>query len=818
METAGPPLRGREGHILALGRAWREALAGSGRAVCLVGPHGAGRTALLAALADLVRRETPGARVVKLSPLPATAGALGLVASLLARGLGLDPAIPEPLETRLAALTGSHGDALAYEVSLMSLLFGLDGRRRLDAPGDPQAAALRFATDLVLADARKTPLLLIADDVSQADPVSAEWVAGLVAAARREGAPIMLAGSVLDTRQADVARLEAACEATPLLLEPLDHPAAIQVLADRTETTLAGDLLAAALEAAGGSPAALAAIGDGLLRGEWKPGATWRDLAMQGLAALPEPARALIDAAAVVGGPLDLETLAAVAGVADGAAALSGAPQLYPDPAGVWFRESAIRDLAGDLLAPARRSMLHQRAGDHLERHAPRFAALHHERAGNRAGLLRALTNAAEAARNRSDLEDARDLLLRAIDGADPDQVPAEPILTLGDLLVNLGSYDAAIGLLARHTVRMTGAARSRALRTTGRALERKGEYPAAKAHHLEGLADPDLPAEQRTGLLADLAVILVRQGEYAEARRRAEEAIDANAEGAAGLELALACSVLGICHYRQGRFEEALQAHGQALELRERAGDLAGVASTLNNLGNVLSDSGNWDAALETFGRALALAEIAGDARTRTALHNNVAAVHLQRKDFPSAEAACHASLAAKTQAGETPGIGIALATMAAVDAGQGRLDAALARAEEAIGLLEGLGEREILADVRAAHGEILMRRGAFDAAWASLQRGLDLAEETGKATVVARLYRLYSELCQREGRLRESLAFAREAVFLNRQHRRPIELARSLRQLARAGGDPDGAAAREAADLLAGLGVSPGDDLASR
>ncbi len=763
MASTGPRWVGRDRELGDLASLWDAVLGGQAAAACITGPHFSGRSWLLGALAAAVKDRTPNARIVALCPCPATAGGMAMAARFLADLLDLSPDDPE-LPARVSRLSGSTGDALAYHVSLVLHVFGRDSADSLNRAIDPQAAAQAFVTDLALAAAARRPTLLLADDLHRADSVSWAWVAHLLQEARARHSPLMLAASTLDARHGELAWLQEACGARALVLQPA---------------------LAAQAAAAGVA----------------------RDLSR-----LAAASRALVDAAAVAGGPLDLALLAAVAEIADPAAALSGADPLYLDTAGVWFRQSGAVEIAFDLLAPAARIALHRRLGVALEPVAPRFAALHFERGAERKGLLRALTAAASAARSRFDLEGARALLERALNTSDAESAPGDVVVALAEILVTLGSYDAALGLLARHTIRLLGPLRAHAYRLTGRALERKGEYAAAKAHHLEGLADPDLSPSERGALLAELATILVRQGDYSEARRHADQALAAAPREASGPEVALAQSVLGICHYRQGRFDQALEAHRRALALRERSGDLTGVANSLNNLGNVLSDSGDWDNALATFTRALGIAQIAGDARTRTALRNNIAALHLARGDLDAAANACQASLDGKTRDGETPGRGIALATMAAVRARQGRLDEALSGVEEALGLLESLGERETLADVRAAHGELLMRKGAYDAAWISLRRGLDLAEESGKVTVVARVYRLYSELSELEGRASEGLVFAREAVELSRLVRRPVELARSLRQLARMEGDPEGPAGQEAAELFARLGIASG------
>ena len=228
-----------------------------------------------------------------------------------------------------------------------------------------------------------------------------------------------------------------------------------------------------------------------------------------------------------------------------------------------------------------------------------------------------------------------------------------------------------------------------------------------------------------------------------------------------------------------------------------------------MNNLGMVHSEECEWEAALNCFGRAMTLAEAAGDTHTRTAVLNNTATLHLARGEFELAREACEASIEGKAQVGETPGIGIALATMAGVQSGLGNHVAALEAIREAIALLDPLGQGETLCEVYCSYGELLLMTGETGQAWPILRKAIDLAENTGRLAVTAKAYRVLSEIYRLNGQPQEALSFASEAMELGRFLPRPLELARSIDQTVRCGGDPAGTLAQEAAELRSLMGL---------
>ncbi|GAA4443742.1 hypothetical protein GCM10023170_020480 [Phytohabitans houttuyneae] len=336
---------------------------------------------------------------------------------------------------------------------------------------DPAAARFRLHRETAawLSDTagRRGPLLVVLDDLHQADEGTLDVLAAVLAGPEPASGPLLVAGTYRAT--AIPATLTAA-------LARLARVEPVRVYLGGLTVTETGELARAAAgreldpaavrlihHRSGGNPFFVRELAR-LLGAE--PGAVpagVRDVIRHRLATLPEPARAVLRQAAVLGRDVDPEVLAALTGdepsTLDALDRAVEAGFLSAD-GGLRFTHILVRDtLYGDIPAH-RRAQWHAAAGEALERLRPGdVAALAHHfgLAASRATAPRAAAYAraaAEDAERRADPHAAVRLWRRAVDGYDRAGAQdrrgrLEAVMGLGRALAVSGHLDEARRLRA---------------------------------------------------------------------------------------------------------------------------------------------------------------------------------------------------------------------------------------------------------------------------------------------------------------------------------------------------------------------------------
>jgi DNA-binding SARP family transcriptional activator len=377
-QGSGAPaaLRGREDECALLTRVLADAAAGAGSVVLITGDAGMGKTALLRWLAA-------GATAAGGSPHTGTCR----------DGPAAPPYWPV-LSVLRAALPGlspdAHEDVARVLGPLRDLLPGLGGPARASGGGgvDP-AIVLVHLTDALgaLFDAGGRPAVLALDDLHAADPGTLRLVGGL--AEEVSASPVVLALALRSGEPDTPALVDvlAALGRIPrvvrLDLEPLTAGAVGDLVRSAAGDGLGDDgvrdvvtradgnpFFALELARASVSPGAPLASGRGRAVGG-VPAAV-HDVVRQRVLRQPPPVPELLAAAAVAGGPVWAEDLAAVTGVPAGEAleALEAAvaARLAVDAGGGAFAlaHALIGEVLLGRLSSARTARLHRALGERL--------------------------------------------------------------------------------------------------------------------------------------------------------------------------------------------------------------------------------------------------------------------------------------------------------------------------------------------------------------------------------------------------------------------------------------------------------------------
>lgn len=396
------PFVGREVELGVLGEAAAELSAGRGGVVAVTGPAGLGKSRLMAELREIVRPM----RVVWLEGAAAPADGsnpLGPIAAMVRRWLDADETDDALLRERLFRRTSELlGDPTAARAGL-GLLLGLDVQDPSRSGDEPSAEALRETIavslmEVITAYARSRPVVLVLEDLHWA-------AAAMIAMAARLAVGFAdLPVLVIMTSRPDPGRTAAELvTAIGAGAESWVRTVELSPLSDRAARALIGGLLGPEtlpldvegriLATAEGNPYFLgellrSVIAAGALTRDAVGGWRWahsvsldlpptvENVIASRIDALPQRAREVLRAAAVVGRRFPAAVVADVVG-GDGERALGAvldelAEEDLVVPAGEGgydFAHALVVDVAYAGLLKAQRRILHRRAAAAIERH-----------------------------------------------------------------------------------------------------------------------------------------------------------------------------------------------------------------------------------------------------------------------------------------------------------------------------------------------------------------------------------------------------------------------------------------------------------------
>jgi DNA-binding CsgD family transcriptional regulator/tetratricopeptide (TPR) repeat protein len=449
---------------------------------------------------------------------------------------------------------------------------------------------------------RRPPTVLVLEDLHWADEATLDVLRLL--ARRVASVPVLVLASFRDDELGQARQLRI------VLGELVGRPGRLTVvpLSPAAVSELAGPFGVDGQElyrTTGGNPffvtEVLEAGGDGI------PG-TVRDAVLARAGRLPDPARRLLQSAAVVPGRVEVWLLEALAGELIGHldVYLASGMLLAVDD-GVAFRHELARLAVEESVAPDRRLALHRAAlaalvAPPLGEPDPARLAHHAEVVGDRAAVLRWATRAASRAASAGAHREAAAHYARALRFADglTAEVYAELLEQRSDESFLTNQFDEAIDALERAI-----------------AVRR------------------DLGDQRRLGeSLCALAEVLHKSGRTPDAEVLAREAVTLLEPLGPGRELARAyatrCQLCMVITNVAGTVEWGTRA----IALAESLGDIEALVHALNSVGTALLHSGSPKGA-EKLERSLRLAREAGLDRDAGRAFNNLVAAGLVSRAY---------------------------------------------------------------------------------------------------------------------------------------------------------------------------------------
>lgn len=573
---SAPPrhaLVGRAVELAQLRQALRTCVeARLGQTVVLRGEAGIGKTRLLdEAIAEARRIGMDAHKVLVLDE--SVESGWEAVRALVFALLELDDAAGEAARRaaaeRVVAQGLLHREQRVFIEDLLRLSPPADTaeRRALDAPS--RLSGMRRALhDLLVALARRVPLLLAIEDVHWAQADTLRWFAPAGLAA---DAPVLLLLTTRAAGEADSIGLRQVIGAGPLLTLDLGPLRERDIRALAASLGGAEQTVDAAVERAEGNPWFV----EQLLRAP--PGAQIPGSIQSVVLARTDRLHALdrqaLQAASVLGQRSSLAALRSVLGEADyDPQALIEHALLRWDDQVLAFTHALLRDGVYDSLPGSRRQVLHARAARYFGSAEPVPHAEHLAQAAQPEAPA-ALLEAARSLVRGFQLEGALRLTERGLRLAAQQPLRSELLRMKGDLLRDLGRVEPSIAALKE------------ALALAQSAIDRAKVWLAIAA----GMR------------------VLDRHDEALQAIDRAQEA----AGEAAPLELLASIEALrGNIHFPLGHIEQCLAAHDRARALALEAGLPEAEARALGGLGDAYYQQGRMLTAFRHFDDCVRLAE----------------------------------------------------------------------------------------------------------------------------------------------------------------------------------------------------------------
>jgi predicted ATPase/class 3 adenylate cyclase len=856
LEGLRAPMIGRDAELAQLQQAYTALTEHKeGRFVIVTGEAGLGKSRLTAEFKAL----THPAAVSSLEGQSLTyrrSVAYWMFLDVLRGYLGVTVETPEPevreqLHQKINALLGpAAAEVLPYLEHLLSLPLSDPAaaeRIRYFDPGQLRQQLFLAVRDVLVAEARRQPLMVILDDLHWADETSLDLLLFLLDSIR--DAPLLLYAISRPFQEGTMAKVleraqqRLADRLTTIHLESLSPEQSQQLLFKLLAIPdLPESLRDQILQRAAGIPFYLEEVlrmlidaqalrrEDGQWR--WAPGVNLATLGVpdtiQGLILarfdrLPEAERQVLQVAAVIGRnfswPL-LKTVLQPLGEKNLQAALTQLVErdyIAPDPdtpgLAYFFKHMLVSDSIYSTMLKRDRSELHGQVGEAIEAEYARqlegqieLLARHYSWSPRLDRALHYLILAGEKAARSYANEQARQhyeqalTLLSHVEHR-PDQA-LQVYIGLGDVMTLIGAYpearmhyESALGTISAGGGQAHFQEQSALQRKVGITFERQGNYDAglmclAAAQTAIANAPQPMPVEQAR-ILNEAGWIHFQRGELAEAEKLLMQGLRL-VEGTPNYDIMAALyNRLGGVYFQKGELEQAAYFVHKSLTQREAMGDVIGVARLQNNLGLLRWRQGDYDSALSSFQQALKLLAQIGDIEALAFTYTNLGLLRTDRGELEQARDELRNSLEAALRIGHPLEIARARVHFARVHLYLGDTAQALSDLEDGLRIFRELHSQENLIEVCYLLGECWAEMGDLNQAEDWGQQGLELVSGAGEAALdhsaeYGRILRLLGKIARQRGDLEKAGQHLRKSLAIFQVLQDRLELGKAHYQLA--------------------------------
>jgi class 3 adenylate cyclase/tetratricopeptide (TPR) repeat protein len=693
-------------------------------------------------------------------------------------------------------------------------------------------ARLHGVVEELLGKLLSDPTLLVIEDVHWMDEASAELLRHL--GGHVSARPWLLCA----TRRPGEGGFSAAEGVPPIpaltiQLQPLDGPAAQELVGAAAGEGLLQHEVSAITERAGGNPLFL----QELVASSRTPEEEALPESVEAVVAtridrLAPGDRALLRYAAVLGATFSAELVTEVLARDPDASSDSEAWDRLAEfverdpytPGAFRFRHALFRDAAYEGLSYRRRGELHAKVGEayeRLEQHAGEYAellSLHFSHAGEHEKTYRYSLAAGERAKAKFANVESAGFFRRALESSGELDLPDDEVAgvweSLGDVSELAGLYsDAAEAYSKAHKLHR----HPRLLLKEGIIREHFGRYSDALRWYTRGLQaaeslEPAEGARMRFELSLAYAGVKFRQGEF---RDCIDWCLRVVGEADPAEDLAAFAHAYYLLHlsHTSLRSPERVAFRGLALPIYEELDDLLGQANVLNNLGIDAYYEGRWQEALDLYERSKAARERIGDVVGAAQITNNIGEIKSDQGYLRTASELFEEARAVFDASGHRMLATLATSNLGRAASRSGRLDEALTALQQALADFHEIRAGSLVLETKARLAERAVLAREPDDALALADEVLQATEETGSgATLRALCHRLRGYALAQTGDLEGAAEALQWSIDTARAAEETYEAALTLEakaHLADLRGEDGAEYAQESHTLLAQLGV---------
>ncbi len=284
---------------------------------------------------------------------------------------------------------------------------------------------------------------------------------------------------------------------------------------------------------------------------------------------------------------------------------------------------------------------------------------------------------------------------------------------------------------------------------------------------------------------LTRLGVIYWYQGQYSQAGRCQQQALDLCRQCEDQSSEAYALGNLGIINFRLGRYEQAIRQLRESLDLFRRTGNQVAEGHTLISLGEVGWRHGKYRQAARHLQLALHLCRQGDDRNGEGCALILLGLVYGCQGRYEEAAACQQQALTVFRQVGSPAGEADALTNLGEIDLRQGRYQHATRHLRHALGVFRRIGGRPGEADALTQLGDVCLRQGRYRQAIHYQQQAVDLYRQVGDEFGTAQALNGLGEALQATGQVSRARIQHVSALTLSSQTRNKHQQARALDNL---------------------------------